>query len=1118
MPDHEPFISLKDAIYALLKISNFTLVRAGLQAFERGNEHPISALSEASLADLDEVADRTLIKISDLKSLGIDISNLDPFILESSDYSQVGHGTFGSSILEIQPLVKISEDELLLALPTAVSIAIRTNIIEWCDKHHYLGPLQESFNFTWVNHFSNELDVLGDLKNVSFSPIKNESKDIIGAECIVGIDDCRLIHIILVFDDFIHYENGYINSYSSFNKSNHIVSAVKKSQSFAKSHPLLEQGLSLIVGCGWGRQLAFDLDKGLQAPNWRVEVVSGPDLDTFSELSCMCVSGFWSLIEAKTKVTEAGVITQNINGLLNLYSWAKNNSGDIVPHDNLPPELAGINNFFMMIGQNELVEARWESKYDKFKQIVVDPQGNKVEVRRLNAGSYFNEDRFRPIFASVDHVNKGELLAFIDGEFTSWWCKPIIFSECNRDLYYRIWLAICNWLLKIDVAFNSKGLIFPYRYIYIDYQLSDIDVPSEFESIPSLDELKKLTSLSTQIESDIMFINISFKKGYLAGFYRLENFAESNIVSSIIDAVISSAFADSKVNLLENIFKLIIKNDYAKHVHLYSAASFIDFFKNSLPEPILQNEIDHATSKIGLGWFDIYTGKSLQLTKKTECTEYLKGLNWSLWLKIKETLAKFNKEELIKYLLLQHEAVECDTIHWQRTYPAILGLHENIEEIKSVTLDRVSSNNATLSGVRILIEMALCEASSTQKLRPNKIDTQNLIIYAIALFQFGNLSDAIHYEMVDPTIKITGLGDVHYDHSFYDKVVMPYGDRIQNKLIEQSAKKLSDQFNPSHEKKHTRIDKTYDASWCAEYGMTINDVLSILDHFEDIGLKNETPVYKIEYKHLLESISDTEIKKETFLKFINQFTLFEREKWENLPRGYKVADISPWKYKRRLSVVSKPIISIKDYYLISPSLVRKGLASLIANSFDGTYDGSFFKSKQMKSWVGEVRNKSGHAFNEQAKNEFEKLGMRALSDVNVSQILTKKTERNYGDIDVLSWNPELNTVFFVECKSLEFAKTQGEIAKQVHEFRGTSRTNGSSDRLKKHLERCDILQNNIEKVESFLKLEKIEKIYVVLLFKQVVPVHYYNSFSNLNIEMIFFEELENKISGLLKKD
>ena len=1114
MPDSEPFSSLKRSVYSLLKISDYMVSKAGLQIFEIGSRDPIDDLSVLVIPNVEDISNSSIIRSLDLDALGVNRCDIEYHILGSSDFDKIRDGRFGNSLLERKPIIELQDESLLLALPTSVTTAVRSLILEWLEDNKLLERFQNFFNSAWIYQFSQELKILGQLKNAPFSALRNEIGTIVGAQCVVGVDDRRILQIILVFDDFKDHSFGFTHCRSLIDESSFISDSIKKAQSLRNSNKHFSRGLSLIVGCGWGRTMLYDVGDNQAPACWDIETVSGPDLVTLSKVSNMSLSNFWSLMNAQRKATESGVVTQNINGLLNLYSWVKRNNGNIVPHDNLPPEFSEATNFFMMIDQNELIEVRWETKIDEFRHKVKAPNDAVIEVRRINTGSYFIEDRFRPIFASVDHLHEEKLLALVEGEFARWWLEPTTYNEHVRDLTYRLWAAISGWLLKIDEAMMQTVLKSSYTTIHISYDFLDTDIPSTFEKVPSLKQLKGMTSVHSEIVGANLNIHISFQKGYLAGFYRHENYAEANIVDVIIDAIVDS---DSYLENLskDELFKLVVRNDFGKILHLYSAKSYSDFVKNSLPSPLIRDEIEHAALKFGLGWFDKYSGMSFLIKGKKDCTEYLRGLTWSLWLQIKSSLSEFNKKELINYLLLHHEAAEVDSNHWQITYPAILGIHKEIEQVKRVVLDRISSNNATLSGIRILIEMAICESSINATLPPNKIDIQNLIICANALFQFGNLSDAIHFEMVEPVIKITGLGDVQYDHSFYDSVVMPYGGEVQTKLIEKSAKRFSRLFDDKNEKGNQDVDSNFEKAWFAEYGLSINSIFSILEHFENIGLEKNSAVFEISRDELVKSTLHSKISEEELLKFIDSFSLFERSSWENVPSGFKVGDISPWRFKRRLSVVAKPLISIRDGFQISPSIINKGLIYLIANSYDGTLDGSFFSSKQMKIWIGEQRHKSGHAFNVEAKSRFESIGMQALSDIKVSEILREKTDVNYGDVDVLAWEPDSKTVFLVECKDLEFAKTQGEIAKQVYEFRGEARSDGSHDRLKKHLERCYVLRNNLRKLEAYLKIDKVEKLYVIILFKQIVPIACTDETETFDVKTIFLDRLEYEVSKIL---
>lgn len=108
---------------------------------------------------------------------------------------------------------------------------------------------------------------------------------------------------------------------------------------------------------------------------------------------------------------------------------------------------------------------------------------------------------------------------------------------------------------------------------------------------------------------------------------------------------------------------------------------------------------------------------------------------------------------------------------------------------------------------------------------------------------------------------------------------------------------------------------------------------------------------------------------------------------------------------------------------------------------------------------------------------------------------------------MLAWNPSEKIVYLVECKDLEFAKTQGEIAKQIYEFRGVTKPDGKPDRLKKHMDRFLVLDENIDKLRDYLKLESINELKVMLLFRQTVPVSYDNADSDIPVTVGFFDEL-----------
>ena len=494
---------------------------------------------------------------------------------------------------------------------------------------------------------------------------------------------------------------------------------------------------------------------------------------------------------------------------------------------------------------------------------------------------------------------------------------------------------------------------------------------------------------------------------------------------------------------------------------------------------------------------------------KIACTKYLQELTFKLWSNIRVSLSSLNKEELISFLLENHAATEVDTIHWQQTFKAMLGLHIDKEDVYSVTLDRISSNHAVQTGSRILIEMAICECSSEGGFPPNELDISKLITFATLIFQYGNLSDAIMYELIDPSLRISSYGDVRFDHSSYDSVVNPYGQLIQTEMINRASDKSEKHFSAPIDNNPVDglLAPEFESAWNEEFGISIDDIRKILDIFESIGIEKKKAVYVLSFSELFDKARINDVSNDAIKAFTDRFSLQQRTNWNIPPLGFQISDISPWKFKRRLSSTARPLIRLEDKLIISPSLIRRGAMYCLFNSYEASLDGSFFNTKVMKQWIGNQRNKVGHSFNQQAAEKFSSLGWQTESEVKITKILKEKTKKNFGDIDVLAWNRDEGIVYLIECKDLEFAKTEGEIAKQIYEFRGVTNSIGKPDRLKKHLDRFQILSDNIDKLQQYLKIETINELKVMLLFKQSVPITFDNSNSDVPITLSFFDNL-----------
>jgi hypothetical protein len=174
----------------------------------------------------------------------------------------------------------------------------------------------------------------------------------------------------------------------------------------------------------------------------------------------------------------------------------------------------------------------------------------------------------------------------------------------------------------------------------------------------------------------------------------------------------------------------------------------------------------------------------------------------------------------------------------------------------------------------------------------------------------------------------------------------------------------------------------------------------------------------------------------------------------------------------------------------------------------------------MRKWVGKVRKANGLEFNKRVANELVKLGWSIRLEIKLTEILNQKL-KDFGDIDVLAWNDQLKIVAAIECKDLDFAKTQGEIVRQLYEFKGQQDEKGKNDRLLKHVYRLNVLNENIGKLSKFTGMGSFSlKGFVV--FSNTVPMVFDDN--RLHKELIHFltfdqlEQLNAENSNILKQD
>jgi hypothetical protein len=117
-------------------------------------------------------------------------------------------------------------------------------------------------------------------------------------------------------------------------------------------------------------------------------------------------------------------------------------------------------------------------------------------------------------------------------------------------------------------------------------------------------------------------------------------------------------------------------------------------------------------------------------------------------------------------------------------------------------------------------------------------------------------------------------------------------------------------------------------------------------------------------------------------------------------------------------------------------------------------------------------------------------GWKTQTEIRITKLLRKGFPRNYGDVDILAWNPETSRVPIIACKDVQYRKTDGEIAQQLADFRGELPCHNKPDALLRHLDRVDLISKHLPELTHYVGFDPTPHLESHLVFKNRVPMQF----------------------------
>ena len=1053
------------SVMAMLRVSEAVAERAKVDRYLRTESNPREKIA-VNFPTATESTGYVSFDHEELIAIGVDPGDLDPFVFEEEHANLLVEQSIGHTALERRPLVRF-RGRTMVVLPTAIGAAIRRFVIERAAVAGDLGRFQSTCHQT---QFS-EVFLLGCAAwKIGYIEALQHNPDDDLREFVGTFDEGGYVHLIFVPDDFeeIAQEGlGKIHKIKGMIKDR-----IHDRAAYLAAKPDYRRGLTVLVHGGIGRE--FSPVWGEFPSDWHQLCLSAPDFMLLGSESEFTALRAWKLLQQVDDLEAEGVVFPNLRGFLNLAAFAYYGDFELVPVNMSLAPIYLHSDFILPLRH------RVRTALDQHAVLAPDCE-SWVSVQRETTGGFLDETQERPVFISPGHTAQHELLACVETNARPWWvlCSELPESRWHRDMVFNILELVLGWLVRLSPLLEKWICSLPSGPVTFQFRFPDIEILSQNDI-----QTTKTTSAPTVAVEDGQIV-IDCTALYLRSFLSADNTGDRFMISAMMRGVheLCGNPAPSDTELGE-VVQTVVGSEDARFFQMTPGRTPQDMIYDvvALPPPRLVMPEDQAWSRIDLvrraGYEaapgTIPSGRAQAiLGKAVDC----------VWERVWSRLINLTRESVIESSLLNFMAIQKEHRDWFRSAAAQLALYDNTEVLAAANERGLRRDIAGLS-CRVISEMALCTSPYREGSSCTGADLDFLIAEVAMLLECASHSDALHYCLSAGQPSMLPNGSFAFDPSTV-QAIYPLIKEHGKRTFQDAAFDRGTEFGSGGEV----ADADFEVAFFAEFGLSMDQYGKFVLGVTLEALENGNAYIRLRRSEVIQRLREAGTVNPE--RVFETFALIPRSRWdEKNPTNAKERDWYPWRYNRRLSILRHPLVqlSMEDdpVVLVMPSILGGTLDYLQQASF-GRLPVELFDSPEMASCIGRAADRNGRDFNRRVAERFDRLEWKTEQEVALTRL---GGAVELGDIDVLAWRCDTGLVYVVECKSLRFDRTCGEIGERLAEY-ATGTVDGKRTPLQKHLDRISFLEGNRERLSHLtdIPLKKLQ-LRSALVTEKLVPMQF----------------------------
>ncbi len=914
------------------------------------------------------------------------------------------------------------------------------------------------------------------------------------SEIAFHLDGNKCLHFVIVHDDIVAAQAAGVNGTWTPAQNPALAEYFERVATVMSRRPGIEGGLTLVVMAGIGRSYEIAIPTSLPA-GWFLQVWS---LFDFERL--VWLESDWPMTLRKLSQQRKVLSDYEIEFIgpddATLYGHWRERTYHLIPEMALDQGPALIE-----ISCSEVLPLRAKARKGLDPHSIYRPDRQEwVRVCRTAPISYFKEDEERPRYGSPDMAALGFLEGVIETLQRAWWldCNPAHSPQIDRAYLYKIWETGQIWLERVVPKLEEMLDGSPRENIIITLDTSEISPRSDWTE-SAIRAIAPVSSYSVQPNEH--GFTISLPNAFVAMGRNPENLAERMLAEAMLRGAASYAGLALSNERMGEIVQSLNISPAERHMHMFTLNDHRDHlleFGSGDPQLLKDADLYFATAGIG---YDAGLSPTI-ISDRDKCKETLNGIVDAFWSRCRARLICINRRSLVVRCLKNNEAVHAEQDNWTRTRRAVVALHTDKTDILRASQRAREEMDRTQISHRIMVEMATCTSPADAGREATQEDIDYLGAQILQMAATAQESDAMRAGAIPPWLGISLAGDLRLSSDF-SELMRPYlfshfeithrrdiEEYDQNFILPKRGTKTEEEA----------FGAEFVSAFHEEYGISPIRIAEISTILAEDAYEEKTDVVVRTRASFMELLSDKGFSDIEIQSLIRHFVLPNRAAWDKASPPFRGKDWWPWRYRRHLSVMARPLIAINDTELAyAPGFCEDAFRHVIMESHTGAFDTEYFNSRSMKEYIGAANGRRGLLFNQSVAEVFRNAGWRVSVEVKMTQFQAPHTAAS-GDIDVIAMKD--GVVYICECKELLFARTITEVVEQLGRFRGHH-----GDSLWRHTRRVDWVRSHPAKMTEIAGWESTE-IRSLLVTSKIVPMQFTSDFP---VEVLSIDSLSERL-------